>query len=69
MAAGFWVVLECDLETHGFLFLGWRGNPSDDPRSGPGVVVDVPAAEESLDGMPALYAATALQLLQTVTIW
>jgi beta-galactosidase len=28
---GFWVVLECDLETHGFEFLGWTGNPSDDP--------------------------------------
>ena len=28
---GFWVVLECDLETHGFEFVGWRGNPSDDP--------------------------------------
>lgn len=28
---GFWVVLECDLETHGFDDLGWVGNPSDDP--------------------------------------
>ncbi|MFD8003635.1 glycoside hydrolase family 2 TIM barrel-domain containing protein [Streptomyces mirabilis] len=28
---GFWVVLECDLETHGFEKLGWVGNPSDDP--------------------------------------
>ncbi|WP_395879254.1 glycoside hydrolase family 2 TIM barrel-domain containing protein [Curtobacterium sp. 9128] len=28
---GFWVVLECDLETHGFFFLDWQGNPSDDP--------------------------------------
>jgi beta-galactosidase len=28
---GFWVVLENDLETHGFEFVGWRGNPSDDP--------------------------------------
>ncbi|PZE91700.1 glycoside hydrolase family 2 TIM barrel-domain containing protein [Curtobacterium sp. MCBD17_008] len=28
---GFWVILECDLETHGFEFLGWQGNPSDDP--------------------------------------
>ena len=28
---GFWVILECDLETHGFVYLGWRGNPSDDP--------------------------------------
>ncbi|MEE4542263.1 glycoside hydrolase family 2 TIM barrel-domain containing protein [Streptomyces sp. V4-01] len=29
---GFWVVLECDLETHGFDAVGWAGNPSDDPR-------------------------------------
>ncbi|HYP44866.1 MAG TPA: glycoside hydrolase family 2 TIM barrel-domain containing protein [Propionibacteriaceae bacterium] len=29
---GFWVIDECDLETHGFTFLEWRGNPSDDPR-------------------------------------
>ena len=28
---GLWVILECDLETHGFVFGGWRGNPSDDP--------------------------------------
>jgi beta-galactosidase len=28
---GFWVVLECDLETHGFIFTDWVGNPSDDP--------------------------------------
>ncbi len=28
---GFWVVLECDLETHGFDRVGWAGNPSDDP--------------------------------------
>ena len=28
---GFWVVLENDLETHGFEVVGWRGNPSDDP--------------------------------------
>ena len=28
---GLWVVGECDLETHGFVFGGWRGNPSDDP--------------------------------------
>jgi beta-galactosidase len=28
---GFWVVLECDLETHGFDKLDWAGNPSDDP--------------------------------------
>ncbi|MEU4091786.1 glycoside hydrolase family 2 TIM barrel-domain containing protein [Streptomyces sp. NPDC026673] len=28
---GFWVVLECDLETHGFDTVDWVGNPSDDP--------------------------------------
>jgi beta-galactosidase len=28
---GFWVVLENDAETHGFVDIGWRGNPSDDP--------------------------------------
>ncbi len=28
---GLWVVLETDLETHGFEPLGWRRNPSDDP--------------------------------------
>ncbi|MDR6574278.1 beta-galactosidase [Curtobacterium sp. 320] len=28
---GFWVILECDLETHGFIFTSWVGNPSDDP--------------------------------------
>ena len=28
---GFWVILECDLETHGFDQIGWAGNPSDDP--------------------------------------
>jgi len=27
---GFWVVLECDLETHGFERERWVGNPSDD---------------------------------------
>ena len=29
---GFWVVLECDLETHGFEAQGWVQNPSDDPQ-------------------------------------
>lgn len=28
---GFWVILECDLETHGFERHGWDGNPGDDP--------------------------------------
>ncbi|MET8405571.1 glycoside hydrolase family 2 TIM barrel-domain containing protein [Streptomyces sp900116325] len=28
---GLWVILECDLETHGFDKLDWVGNPSDDP--------------------------------------
>ena len=30
-AYGLWVIDECDLETHGFVFGDWRGNPSDDP--------------------------------------
>jgi len=29
---GLLVIDECDLETHGFGLLGWRGNPSGDPR-------------------------------------
>lgn len=29
---GFYVVLECDLETHGFESAGWAQNPSDDPQ-------------------------------------
>lgn len=29
---GFWVIDECDLETHGFEMVGWRDNPSDDLR-------------------------------------
>ena len=29
---GLCVIDECDLETHGFFVLDWRGNPSDDPR-------------------------------------
>ncbi|WP_432843411.1 glycoside hydrolase family 2 TIM barrel-domain containing protein [Dactylosporangium sp. CA-092794] len=29
---GFYVIDECDYETHGFERVGWRGNPSDDPR-------------------------------------
>ncbi|UFU02352.1 DUF4981 domain-containing protein [Ruania suaedae] len=29
---GFWVICECDLETHGFEAGGWVDNPSDDPR-------------------------------------
>jgi beta-galactosidase len=28
---GLYVVDECDLETHGFAQVGWRGNPADDP--------------------------------------
>ena len=27
---GFWVIDECDLETHGFGMIDWRGNPTDD---------------------------------------
>lgn len=29
---GLWVILECDLETHGFWDVDWRDNPSDDPQ-------------------------------------
>ncbi|SDQ93106.1 glycoside hydrolase family 2 TIM barrel-domain containing protein [Thermostaphylospora chromogena] len=29
---GLWVIDECDLETHGFHDVDWRGNPSADPR-------------------------------------
>ncbi|MGZ0152256.1 glycoside hydrolase family 2 TIM barrel-domain containing protein [Kribbella sp. WER1] len=29
---GFWVMDECDYETHGFMLIDWRGNPADDPR-------------------------------------
>ena len=29
---GLYVIAECDLETHGFQEVGWRGNPSDDAR-------------------------------------
>jgi beta-galactosidase len=35
---GMWVVDECDLETHGFSVIGWRGNPSDDPRWEPALL-------------------------------
>ncbi|WP_345713458.1 glycoside hydrolase family 2 TIM barrel-domain containing protein, partial [Kineococcus glutinatus] len=35
---GLWVVLECDLETHGFVEVGWRGNPSDDPAWRPALL-------------------------------
>lgn len=28
---GFWVIDECDLETHGFVFTDWKDNPSDSP--------------------------------------
>ncbi|MDN3496442.1 glycoside hydrolase family 2 TIM barrel-domain containing protein [Planococcus sp. APC 4015] len=29
---GLWVIEECDLETHGFIYAGWEGNPPADPR-------------------------------------
>ncbi|WP_176702766.1 glycoside hydrolase family 2 TIM barrel-domain containing protein [Actinomyces vulturis] len=29
---GFWVMDECDYETHGFELVGWQGNPSEDPQ-------------------------------------
>ncbi len=35
---GLWVVDECDLETHGFSELGWRGNPVDDERWTPALL-------------------------------
>ena len=35
---GLYVIDECDLETHGFFVLDWRGNPSDDPRWEPALV-------------------------------
>jgi len=35
---GFWVIDECDLETHGFGDVGWVGNPTDDPRWAPAIV-------------------------------
>ncbi|GAA4673392.1 glycoside hydrolase family 2 TIM barrel-domain containing protein [Phytohabitans rumicis] len=28
---GLWVVDECDIETHGFIYADWRGNPPDEP--------------------------------------
>ena len=28
---GFWVIDECDFETHGFEYASWRANPTDDP--------------------------------------
>ncbi|MET3808239.1 beta-galactosidase [Nakamurella sp. UYEF19] len=35
---GLWVVDECDLETHGFSFCDWRGNPSDEPMWEPALL-------------------------------
>lgn len=35
---GFYVVLECDLETHGFESAGWNQNPSDDPQWEPALL-------------------------------
>ncbi|WP_431046848.1 glycoside hydrolase family 2 TIM barrel-domain containing protein [Streptomyces sp. P1-3] len=35
---GLWVIDECDLETHGFVALGWRGNPADDERWTPALL-------------------------------
>lgn len=35
---GLWVIDECDLETHGFQLLGWRGNPVDDERWTPALL-------------------------------
>ncbi|MEK8173527.1 glycoside hydrolase family 2 TIM barrel-domain containing protein [Streptomyces sp. M19] len=35
---GLWVIDECDLETHGFGEVGWRGNPVDDDRWTPALL-------------------------------
>ncbi|MEU7580224.1 glycoside hydrolase family 2 TIM barrel-domain containing protein [Streptomyces sp. NPDC041068] len=35
---GLWVIDECDLETHGFGAVGWRGNPVDDDRWTPALL-------------------------------
>ncbi|MFG3496424.1 glycoside hydrolase family 2 TIM barrel-domain containing protein [Streptomyces sp. NPDC047928] len=35
---GLWVIDECDLETHGFVDLGWRRNPVDDARWTPALL-------------------------------
>lgn len=35
---GMWTVVECDLETHGFAEVGWRGNPVDDERWTPALL-------------------------------
>ena len=35
---GFWVIDECDLETHGFGNVDWVGNPTDDPNWQPAIV-------------------------------
>ncbi|MFK4070744.1 glycoside hydrolase family 2 TIM barrel-domain containing protein [Streptomyces sp. NPDC029674] len=35
---GLWVVDECDLETHGFQAVDWRGNPVDDDRWTPALL-------------------------------
>lgn len=29
---GFYVMVECDIESHGFVYEDWRNNPSDDPQ-------------------------------------
>ena len=35
---GLYVIDECDYETHGFVFTGWRRNPSDDPQWEPALL-------------------------------
>ncbi|TWD75188.1 beta-galactosidase [Kribbella amoyensis] len=32
---GLWVIDECDIETHGFIYTDWVGNPVDDPAWAP----------------------------------
>ncbi|TDX81135.1 beta-galactosidase [Rathayibacter sp. PhB151] len=29
---GLWVLEECDIETHGFIYAGWQGNPPTEPQ-------------------------------------
>lgn len=35
---GLWVVEECDIETHGFIYAGWVGNPPADPEWLPAMI-------------------------------
>ncbi len=35
---GLWVIDECDYETHGYMNVGWRGNPTDDEAWAPALL-------------------------------